>query len=91
VLLVVMTPVAETGLTLQTSLLVLAALLLDVHRGTLSDQLQPSTEMHMETLLLEVALAVEMSQLVVAVMEPGEMTSMLPDLPTHVWSGSFSA
>jgi hypothetical protein len=91
VLVVVMTLVAETGPTLQTSLLVLAALLLDVHRGTLSDPLQPSTEMHMETLLLEVALAVEMSQPVVAVTEPGEMASMLQDLPTHVWSGSFSA
>jgi hypothetical protein len=38
----------------------------------------------MGTLLLEVALAVEMSQLVVAVTEPGEMASMLLDLPTHV-------
>jgi hypothetical protein len=91
VLVVVMTLVAETGPTLQTSLLVLAALQLDVHHGTPSDPLQPSTEMHMETLLLEVGLAVEMSQLVVAVTEPGEMASILPDRLTHVWSGSFSA
>jgi hypothetical protein len=91
VLVVVMTLVAETGLTLRTSLLELAALQLDVHHGTLSDPLQLSTEMHMETLLLEVALAVEMSRLVAAVTEPGEMASMLLDLPTHVWSGSFSA
>lgn len=86
-----MTLVAETGPTLQTSLLVLAALQLDVHHGTLSDPLQLSIEMHMETLPLEVVLVVEMSRLVVAVTEPGEMASILLALPTHVWSGNFSA
>jgi hypothetical protein len=86
---VTLAPVVETGPALPTSPLVATVLLpQDAQAGIPPDKTRLSTEMHMATQHLVVVLRPLLAALVT---DSGETESTLLDLPTHVWSESFSA
>jgi hypothetical protein len=87
---VTLAPVVETGPVLPTSPLVATVLLpQDAQAGILQGKTQLSTEMHMAT--QHQAVVLRPLLLAALVTDSGETESTLPDLPTHVWSESFSA